>query len=155
MSYSTYAERCAADGVTPFSEAAWASLADATERSRGQAGLAPSSVNPALTPSGAPDEAPTDTPPRPPRRRSRAARVIEPADFAAMMRRMIAAHGRRVADADVEDLAELIALRDELDEAIAYAVRESRNRWERSWADIGRAAGISRQAAEQRWGAKR
>lgn len=80
------------------------------------------------------------------------ARERETTEYAAMMRRLIAAHGRRVADADVEDLAELIALHDDLDEAIAYAVRESRRRSSRSWADIARATGATRQAAQARWG---
>lgn len=77
---------------------------------------------------------------------------VETMAYAAMMRRMLAAYGRRVADADVEDLAELIALRSLLDETIATAVRSSRDRHGRSWADVARAAGTTRQAAQQRWG---
>lgn len=79
-------------------------------------------------------------------------REVETLEYARMMRRMIAAYGRRVADADVEDLAELIALRAEVDQAIAYAVRTSRARHGRSWADIARATGTTRQAAQLRWG---
>lgn len=71
-----------------------------------------------------------------------------------MMRRMLRAHGRRVADCDVEDLADLIALRGELDDAIALAVTTTRERHGRSWADIARAAGTSRQAAQQKWGTR-
>lgn len=78
--------------------------------------------------------------------------TVETTSYAAMMRRMVAAYGRRVADADVEDLAELIALRDQVDLTIATAVRSSRERHGRSWADIARAAGTTRQAAQQRWG---
>ncbi len=85
-------------------------------------------------------------------RRKRSRRPIEPTDYAAMMRRMIRAYGRRVADADVEDLADMLAVRAELDAAIAFAVRTSRERWGRSWADIGRAAGVTRQTAHERWG---
>lgn len=80
------------------------------------------------------------------------ARERETTEYAAAMRRLIAAHGRRVADADVEDLAELIELHHALDEAIAYAVVESRRRAGRSWADIARATGTTRQAAQARWG---
>ena len=77
---------------------------------------------------------------------------VETPSFAAAVRRLIRAHGRRVAAGDVEDLAELLALRDELDEAIAVAIRGQREDLGRSWADIARAAGTSRQAAYQRWG---
>lgn len=86
------------------------------------------------------------------RRRKRARRPVEATDYAAMMRRLIRAYGRRVADADVEDLADMLAVRAELDEAIASAVRVSRERWGRSWADIGRAAGVTKQTAHERWG---
>lgn len=70
-----------------------------------------------------------------------------------MMKRMIAAHGRRVADGDVEDLAELLDLQAALDAAIAHAVQGQREDHGRSWADIARAAGTSRQAAQKRWAA--
>lgn len=100
---------------------------------------------------------PSLTPARPRRRRERA--PLEATDFAQMMARMIRAHGRRVADADVEDLADLVALRDELEAAITFAVVESRKRHGRSWADIarglcghGKPDGVSRQAAQQRYG---
>lgn len=73
-------------------------------------------------------------------------------EYAAMMRRMIRAHGRRVAHADPEDLAELIALHDELDAAIADAVAGQRNTYGRSWADIARGTGTTRQAAQMRYG---
>lgn len=95
----------------------------------------------------------TLTPDRP-RRRARTA-TVETTEYAAMMRRMVRAYGRRVADCDVEDLAELISLEAILDEAIAHAVTSSRERWGRSWADIARATGTTRQAAQQRWGAER
>lgn len=84
--------------------------------------------------------------------RKRRARPVEVADFAAMLRRMIRAHARRVADADPEDLSELLGLRDELDAAIAYAVKGQREAYGRSWSDIARATGTTRQAAQQRWG---
>jgi hypothetical protein len=79
-------------------------------------------------------------------------KIYETTDYAAFIRRAIAAHGRRVADADVEDLAELLALREDLDRAIAVAVAGQREGLGRSWADIARASGTSRQAAEKRWG---
>lgn len=81
-----------------------------------------------------------------------AKKVYETADYAAMMRRMMKAHGKRVADGDVEDLAELLELQAHLDAAIASAVQGQRETHGRSWADIARAAGSSRQAAQKRWG---
>jgi hypothetical protein len=77
---------------------------------------------------------------------------VETSEFGKMMRRMVRAYGRRVADADVEDLADMIAVRDELDQQIAEAVHTSRQRHGRSWADIARATNTTRQAAQQRWG---
>lgn len=76
----------------------------------------------------------------------------ETTEYAGMLRRMIRAYGRRVGDADVEDLATMLALRDELDEAIASAVQAQRQQHGRSWADIAQATGATRQAAQKRWG---
>lgn len=75
-------------------------------------------------------------------------------EYAAMMRRMIRAHGRRVADADPEDLTDLIALRVELEAAIADAVAGQRTRYDRSWSEIARGLGTTRQAAQQRYASR-
>lgn len=75
---------------------------------------------------------------------------IETPEYAAMMRRMMRAHGRRVADADPEDLAELVALREVLEESIASAVEGMRSRY--SWAQVARGLGTTRQAAQMRYG---
>lgn len=80
-----------------------------------------------------------------------AKRTYETADYAAMMERMMNAHGRRVADGDVEDLADLLELQRHLDAVVAQAVQGQRENHGRSWADIARAAGTSRQAAQKRW----
>lgn len=56
------------------------------------------------------------------KRRLTAKRVRETPEYAAMVRRIIRAHGRRVGDADPEDLAEMLEMREVLDEAIAEAV---------------------------------
>lgn len=72
------------------------------------------------------------------------------ASFFAFARRILRAASARVASADPEDLAELLALRGALDEAIdraAVAMHEQG----RSWTEIGAALGVSRQAARQRW----
>lgn len=72
--------------------------------------------------------------------------------FAGAVRRMVRAHGRRVADADPEDLAELLALREAVEAAIAAAVEGQRERY--SWAQIARGLGTTRQAAQMRYGAR-
>lgn len=79
-------------------------------------------------------------------------RSVECSDFAAMLRRMMRAYGRRVAGADVEDLAELVAMANELDDVISDTIAELRGHQEFSWQAIGEAAGITRQGAQQRWG---
>lgn len=69
-----------------------------------------------------------------------------------MLRRMLRAYARRVADADDVDLAEMVDLRDELEAAIASAVWGQRRNHGASWADIGRGLGTTRQAAQMRYG---
>lgn len=77
---------------------------------------------------------------------------VETPEYAAMLRRMIRAYGRRVADADDVDLAEMVELRDLLETAIAEAVAGQRERHGRSWADVARGLGVTRQAAQMRYG---
>lgn len=86
-------------------------------------------------------------PPRSHRRRD----VVENDAFAAFARRIIRAHGRRVATGDVEALSDLTALSAVIDQAITEAVIGLRE-FGYSWAEIGSRLGISRQAAQQRWG---
>jgi len=74
-------------------------------------------------------------------------------EYSAFIRRALRAYGRRVAAADVEDLAELLAVRDAVDEAITRAVAGLRAAG-RSWGEIAHATGTTRQAAQQRWGVK-
>lgn len=76
----------------------------------------------------------------------------ETPEFAAMVRRMIRAHGRRVAHADEVDLAELVAMREVVEEAIADAVHGQRATYGRSWSEIARGLGTSRQYAQRRYG---
>ncbi|WP_448060798.1 hypothetical protein [Cellulomonas hominis] len=73
------------------------------------------------------------------------------AAFAAFARRIVRAYARRVSAADPEDLADLLALSAAVDEAAAAAAL-ALHASGRSWAEIGAAAGISRQAAHKRWG---
>lgn len=77
----------------------------------------------------------------------------ETVEYAAMMRRMVAAYGRRVAGADPEDLADLLALREVIEEAVSVAVAGQRAGGF-SWGQIARGLGISRQAAHERFAAR-
>lgn len=76
---------------------------------------------------------------------------VETPEFLAMVRRMLRAAGRRVAEADEVELAELVRLRDEVDQVIAVAVEGWRAQG-RSWATIGNALQLSKQGAQQRYG---
>ncbi len=76
---------------------------------------------------------------------------VETSEYLEMLRRMIAAAGRRVAIADEEELAQLVSLRDALEEAIEVGVRGQRATGS-SLAQIGRGLGVSRQAVHKRWG---
>ncbi|RZU66740.1 hypothetical protein EV379_3106 [Microterricola gilva] len=76
---------------------------------------------------------------------------VETSEYLSMLRRMIRAGGRRVAEADEPELRELLALRDDLDRAIADAV-DGQHEGGRSWQAIADAAGTTRQAAHKRWG---
>lgn len=68
-----------------------------------------------------------------------------------MLRRMVKAAGKRVSHADAEDLAELVGIRAELDEAIQIAVDGLRADGY-TWRDIGEATGTTGQAATMKWG---
>jgi len=83
----------------------------------------------------------------------RRTRERETGEWLQMLRRMIAAGGRRVADADEVELGVLLGMRHDLDNAIAEAVKGQRRRGV-SWAYIASASGTTRQAAQMRWGRK-
>ena len=83
--------------------------------------------------------------------RKRAKRHVETHDYAAFARRIIAAHGRRVADGDVEALPGLLQLIAEVETATAAAVAGLRA-FNYSWTEIATRLGVSRQAAQMRWG---
>jgi len=82
---------------------------------------------------------------------NRPQRPVENDDYAAFARRILAAYARRVASGDVEALAQMTALAADLDVAIGQAVTGLREVGY-SWAEIGLRLGITRQAAQQRWG---
>jgi hypothetical protein len=78
-------------------------------------------------------------------------RQIENDEYAAFVRRILRAYSRRVGDGDVEALALMLGLAEEIDAAIAEAVKGLRA-CGYSWAEIGSRLSITRQAAQQRWG---
>ncbi len=83
-----------------------------------------------------------------PRRRGR---VVENDQYAAFVRLVIAAYSRRAAAGDIDAISDMTGIAAELDEAISQAVTGLRAAGY-SWADIAARLGVSRQAAQQRWG---
>lgn len=81
-------------------------------------------------------------------------RVVENNEFGAFARRVLAAHGRRIAVGDIEGLRDLDALGRAWEQAMHTAVTGLRVEGF-SWAEIGDRLGITRQAAHQRWGSPR
>ena len=91
-------------------------------------------------------------PPLTPNRRRRD--VVQNDDYAAFTRRVVAAQGRRIASGDIEGLAALLALGQEIEAATAVAVAGLRD-FGYSWAEIASRIGVTRQAAQQRWGGEK
>lgn len=85
------------------------------------------------------------------RKTAKQRRTVENDEYAGFLRRVITAHGRRVATGDVEGLADLIRLSTTVETAIDTAVSGLRG-CGYSWTEIATRLGISRQAAHQRWG---
>jgi hypothetical protein len=85
------------------------------------------------------------------KRRTRTRRYVENPDYAAFVTRVLRAHGRRVAEGDIDGLTELVALTEELDNAITTAITGLRGAGY-SWTDIANRLGITKQAAHHKWG---
>jgi hypothetical protein len=83
--------------------------------------------------------------------RKRPPRVVENDEYAAFLRRVIRAFGHRIAAGDIDALTDAAFLSGQLDTVIKAAVTGLRDRGY-SWADIGRQLGVTRQAAQQRFG---
>lgn len=75
---------------------------------------------------------------------------IDPVEYLRFTRRVVRAAGQRASLADPEQLAELVAISKEIDEAMTKAVRGLRTSGA-TWQEIGEATGTSRQAAHQKW----
>jgi hypothetical protein len=85
----------------------------------------------------------------PPNRRTE--RVVENREYAGFVRRIVQAHGRRIATGDVEGLADLVALARDIDTAIVQAITGLRE-FGYSWTEIAARLGVTRQAVQKRWG---
>jgi hypothetical protein len=88
-----------------------------------------------------------------PVRRKRPTVYRETAGFLAFARRIVHRAGLRVSGEDVQELVALVAMREDLDAAIATAIRGLRSSGH-TWTEIGAIQGVSKQAAEQ-WYARR
>lgn len=75
---------------------------------------------------------------------------VETMEWLGMVSRILRAAGRRVADADEPELVRLVALREELEDAISVGIHGQRRR--HSWGRIANALGVRRQSAYERWG---
>jgi hypothetical protein len=83
----------------------------------------------------------------------RRSRRVENDEYAKFARRVLRAYSRRVAAGDIDALADMADLAAEIDTAMSQAVAGLRARGY-SWAEIGTRLGITRQAAQQRWGSQ-
>jgi|SRR5215472_9499101 len=79
-------------------------------------------------------------------------RPIETGEYAAMVQRITTALGRRVGAGDLEGLIHLVQLQQHLAQVTLMAVADLGRLHGYSWAQIGGVAGITKQAAQQRWG---
>jgi DNA-directed RNA polymerase specialized sigma24 family protein len=88
---------------------------------------------------------------KPPLTSRRRSRVTENDEYAAFARRVLRAWARRVAAGDIDAIADMAAAARELEEAMRHAVTGLRVKGY-SWAEIATRLGVTRQAAQQRWG---
>src|SRR5437763_5233525 len=86
--------------------------------------------------------------------RNRRRDVVENDEYHAFARRILAAYSRRVATGDIEALAQLVSLGADIEAATRAAVIGLRD-YGYSWADIAARLGVTKQAAQQRWGGDR
>jgi hypothetical protein len=76
---------------------------------------------------------------------------VENDEYADFLRRALRAYARRISGGDIEALASFSALVAEASEQLGEAIFFLRVRGY-SWAEIGLRLGVTRQAAQQRWG---
>jgi hypothetical protein len=82
---------------------------------------------------------------------NRRRRSIENDEYASFTRRVLRAYAHWVAAGDVDALADMTGLAAELDDVISQAITGLRTAGY-SWAEIAARLGVTRQAAQQRWG---
>src|SRR6266498_3441382 len=88
-----------------------------------------------------------------PKPRKRARREVESSEFDAFVRRILRAYARRVANGDIEALRSLAELSSEVDAMTRLAVAGLRQQpYSYSWSEIADRLGVSKQAAQQRYG---
>ncbi len=82
--------------------------------------------------------------------RKRRSRRVENDEYAAFIRRVLRAYGRRIASGDIDAIGELNALFEEVNAALGSAVLGLRLLGY-SWAEIGKRLGVTKQTAHERW----
>jgi DNA-directed RNA polymerase specialized sigma24 family protein len=80
--------------------------------------------------------------------------VVENDEYHAFATRIVRAYSRRVATGDIEALAAMVSLGNEVETATRQAVIGLRD-YGYSWAEIAARLGVTKQAAQQRWGGDR
>lgn len=85
-----------------------------------------------------------------PRLRDRRRTVVETDQYDAFTRRILRGYARRVAAGDIDALADMTQLADELDASIRSAVAGLRGNGY-SWTEIAERLGVTRQGAYKRW----
>jgi hypothetical protein len=78
---------------------------------------------------------------------------VENDEYVAFARRILRAYARRIATGDIDALTAMTDLGTDIENAIRQAVIGLRE-FGYSWAEIGTRLGITRQAAQQRWGSQ-
>ena len=74
-------------------------------------------------------------------------------EWGAFLERILKATARRVGSGDIEGLAVIARVQHLVDETMQHSVDRLRGEpWSYSWTDIGLRLGITRQAAQQRFG---
>jgi hypothetical protein len=94
----------------------------------------------------------TVKPTLPPGRKGSAS-IVENPEYVAFLRRILRAYARRVASGDIEALRAMTVLASDVDAATRDAITGLRAGGY-SWSDIAAQLGVTRQAAQMRWGAK-
>src|SRR4051794_36779207 len=89
----------------------------------------------------------------PRRSRHRRRQDVENDAYLVFVARVITAAGKRIATGDVDALPDLAQLSADLDAALITAVNGLRE-FGYSWEQIATRLGVTRQAAQQRWGGK-